>query len=555
MTFNICKSFLLYSWSKYRLFLIAMTVPFLLLIILKLSGPSPADTLLHFLGLILPVFSQLFFFIAAVCVFSYTETSTDLINRESAFPSQLYNLPVTTFNLVIWPLLFGIMLIVIPGSFTFQFLLTESNLARGPSDFTSTLWWLLYMSISVFAWAQAIVWSPFPYGWLRIIALTLILTLHFPVFISIASHEMQSTTAFTLILISILTACICSVLGVGRSRRGELKDIIEKDTTPEIVNRQDLHSFTDTTKALSWYEWRLHGKSPLILLFMFIFMSGFTGSVLDIYNKDLNITGDLLEYIIGPIVILPMFLVVVTGPVWANFQSNKYESYDIPAFFSARPSPTRIFFLAKFLAVAKSILLAFCLMAVIIICLSFFIDILDNFLGLIQFLNLAYGTFEIIILFTVIPVLFIFFIISSIANIIWMPWFFRKYMHWIVAGYCILLLFVPGIFNTGWYNDTSTRDLYLSYIHIALAGLAIFKTLLLFYLITRVRSTNLYTMNDILVIGSIWVSCILILFTMSLHYLPEDMFNWYPLLSGLVLFTPVLGIMGAPLALHYNRHR
>jgi len=74
-------------------------------------------------------------------------------------------------------------------------------------------------------------------------------------------------------------------------------------------------------------------------------------------------------------------------------------------------------------------------------------------------------------------------------------------------------------------------------------------------LIHRVGSRQLYPWRRIAWISGLWLAAIAAGRALYWRYVPDGIVSTTTVLFGLIVLVPVLGIMAAPMALHWNRCR
>ncbi|HJT32897.1 MAG TPA: hypothetical protein VJ783_12725, partial [Pirellulales bacterium] len=141
---------------------------------------------------------------------------TDLSKRDSGFPQRSFTLPVPTWKLVSVPMLGGLAAVYALWAWFSLLVLRPCGYPARP--------WSPAAVVAAFAGViQALAWTPFAEGWMRIVLTIVMLVLlglsHFAiVFIAGIDSELGNTIGLSLVW---LAAYGVAVAGVSRARRGD----------------------------------------------------------------------------------------------------------------------------------------------------------------------------------------------------------------------------------------------------------------------------------------------------------------------------------------------
>jgi hypothetical protein len=130
-----------------------------------------------------------------------------------------------------------------------------------------------------------------------------------------------------------------------------------------------------------------------------------------------------------------------------------------------------------------------------------------------------------------------------------------KSRAWKIVNATLCLVVLGAVVLSGWIGANPQRTMQVADVLArALPFLAAVKIGTLAVLIERVRTAGLYPVQRICCLCGGWILAIACTTVLYLAYAPSatSMFN---VLCGLIVFFPILGIVGAPLALHWNRSR
>ncbi len=205
-----------YVWTRHRLSLTLIAVYWLALILLcrTLSFDESLAGGIWALLLSSLCFTAFIFLLNNVSLCRDVKVET----RESGFPSRLWSLPMPTYALVGWPMLWGCGTIALAW-------LTLSWGALGPAfrphGFEPSLWWpALTLAVGV-AWLQALAWTPFPLSWVRAFVLIPLLGPIGFLFPILELFAVPPAIAYGSLVALGLAAYGVAVAGVARARRGD----------------------------------------------------------------------------------------------------------------------------------------------------------------------------------------------------------------------------------------------------------------------------------------------------------------------------------------------
>ena len=179
---------------------------------------------------------------------------TDLSKRDSGFPQRSFTLPVPTWKLVSVPMLGGLAAVYALWAWFSLLVLRPCGYPARP--------WSPAAVVAAFAGViQALAWTPFAEGWMRIVLTIVMLVLlglsHFAiVFIAGIDSELGNTIGLSLVW---LAAYGVAVTGVSRARRGDalqwlaLQRLVQRVADWQPGRRRE---FRSAAQAQRWYELR-----------------------------------------------------------------------------------------------------------------------------------------------------------------------------------------------------------------------------------------------------------------------------------------------------------
>lgn len=237
---------------------LALTLSFLLvasislLAIGKQEMPALASVLI-FLGFILACFYLLAVFL---------HSDSDVATPGSTYPSHYFTLPVKTSELVLWPVLSGI---VVVGLVTF---LVSFAIDKAHYDFNYL--GATFVMVTLLTTMQAVFWFPVGIPYSKLVLSVSVITGIFFLGIAPSVWKIDVGLQFKLYALVIATSVALTWVGVGKARTGRS---IVGQIRPIISWRKAkvaLPAFKNPFQAQVWYEWRQQGRILPIVTFLFI---------------------------------------------------------------------------------------------------------------------------------------------------------------------------------------------------------------------------------------------------------------------------------------------
>lgn len=245
----------LYLYSQHRMLIVASMGYLALLVVLfqtVLAGESPEDVA----GYTIPLFFAGLFWMA---VFSYPQA--DLASPHSGFPGHLLTLPVSTRQLVFWPMLLG-------GLTLAAMWLTMAMLIWRPVGVRLPLFWPAAMFPAALACLQAILWSPAGLPFVRILSSVVVVSVVVAFGLVSTNLGVPSALIGGVYVAVLPVAYALAVAGLTRARRGDspqwhapLARMVAR-----LRTRSEPPPFPSVRRALLWFEWRRHGLLLLVVL-------------------------------------------------------------------------------------------------------------------------------------------------------------------------------------------------------------------------------------------------------------------------------------------------
>lgn len=311
-------------------------------------------TAVIFIGLVLANFYLLAVFL---------HSDSDVATPGSTYPAHYFTLPVKTVDLVLWPVLSGV---VVVGGLTF---LVGSAIQRAGFTFdavTATL-----VVITVLTTMQAVFWFPIGISYSKLVLSITVIVGIFLITLAPAIWHMNVDVRTILLLLVSAASVGMTWIGVGRARAG---GSMVGAIRPSLRVRQaktDLPGFKSPFRAQVWYEWRHQGRvMPMvaILLFVIFLIPGYWKDTLTPVYWLSTPTGDTAMVSTFLSVYFPMIVVLIPVFAWVvgfgmKRSEVKRDDGSFHLFYSTRPLRDDTMVWAKLGVALKSTMVAWGLIA------------------------------------------------------------------------------------------------------------------------------------------------------------------------------------------------
>jgi hypothetical protein len=176
-------------------------------------------------------------------------------------------LPLPTYALVGWPMLWGSALLALAWLTLVWGVLRP---ALGPHGIDLPLWWPALTLAVALAWLQAIAWTPFPLPWLRAVVLIPLISPLASFAPLVEAFDISPMIRDGLLVALLLAAYGVAVVGVARARRGDGPywtwpgwSAWLRWTSKERARLP----FASPLRAQVWFEWRRVGVGFPVMIF------------------------------------------------------------------------------------------------------------------------------------------------------------------------------------------------------------------------------------------------------------------------------------------------
>lgn len=225
----------------------------------------------------------------------------------------------------------------------------------------------------------------------------------------------------------------------------------------------------------------------------------------------------------------------------------------MPSFFAALPLSTGDFAWAKMKTAMRSMLWLCVLVFVAAGAIAAIMGTTDSWAAMFETLRNRHGLLAATALIGLIPLSIAIFTLAGTANVVWIALIGRG---WRIGVTVVTVVASGALLASGW--SSAHPGQLLSIVRTLtdiLPLLAAAKLAAVALLVYRVGSMQLYPWPRILFIVCSWIGAVAGLFALYWFFTPPGLASARVVLFTLILLMPVLGILAAPLALHWNRSR
>jgi hypothetical protein len=508
-----------------------------------------------------PVLVPLFVFVTTKSAFTL-----DLAGTESRFPVHFLALPLNSRQLAL-PFMMGAVLVA-AALWAAGFAITDGRLLTGPAEVpphlrgastgVDTVPFLLASGV---AWIQAFIWMSFSRRGIRVWILVAMVVAHFVLLVLMAGHTLSVRATSLICVASLAIAGGVGTWGVARARRGD--PVVEAERRAESPTRKRSRikrtpSFASPLAAQAWFEWQAHGarhRSPFLLLVPLILSLLITLTFAMPWDPAAAAAPALVARAGANLVFIGGILFGITvlgGPSVASFRSTiswtHNDDFAIPAFFAALPLSTGQLAWTKM----KTGVRATASLIFVIVLLSALFTCVFQQLGLwavvFETLRERHGLVDTVLRMVLVPVGLALFLLGCAANVVWTALMGRGWKVMYVAltaiGLGLFMLVTASTKHPEWFGWVGPT------LRALLPWLVVAKIGALAWLAHRVAQHRHYSIARVASILVVWVVAVVAAWGIGLRLRPEADIE---LLYLIIVAMPVLGILGAPLAMQINR--
>lgn len=468
---------------------------------------------------------------------------TDLATAGTAYPARMFTLPVRTVALVGWPMAYG------TATFAVLWLITAGLIFR-PAGLDVPLWWPALLWAAELAWIQALVWWPFGLAWLRVVVGLLVA--HIPVTGTMLAQKLDLPEWVTLTFLGVAypLGLLAAWVGVARARRGVVPSWEWLSSVGASVDRLSAPraAFGSAGRALAWYERRRYGLALPLIVAVIVPIC-----VLSFFLEE--ITPPIMARNLGLALAVPVFCAGIGGGQVGRNNTWVREHYGLSSFAATRPVSTAAMVAAKLRAAARTTLLTWGLVSVMLAAGLFASGshrVLGTMLnGWLDARPAADVTAAVALAVVILVLLTWKRMVESLMLELIGREFVVKVM--VIAGVFVgLNVVVLGLWVLVHpeYHDTVRAAMPW------VAGvLACLKLALAVVAIRALRRKGLVADRTLLMLAGVWLGAFGGLFGTLAWLVPADVAPAYVLAPGVLLLLPLARLSAMPLALDWNRHR
>ncbi len=284
-------------------------------LILGLGQPVTLDPPDGRAALVIVPLSATFFYYLAVFSFGL---AGDLAGRQSIYPARMFTLPVTTRELVGWPMLGGAVAMA-------SLWLGTAMFARWPWGIDLPLIWPALLAAAFLAWTQALTWLAYPLPFLRVVVTVAWLVVLDAVVLLAIHYRAPESLMVAILAPQIPLAYLAARFAVTRARRGEVPDwrgrLARIMPIADVAPRRR-SPFPSPERAQAWFEWRRHGRT----------LPAWVGILLPFELALLWLAKDT-----PGLVAEILLLVLITPPFMAGFVAANVSRAPLTPFTATRP--------------------------------------------------------------------------------------------------------------------------------------------------------------------------------------------------------------------------
>jgi hypothetical protein len=479
-------------------------------------------------------------YLVAVFAFGF---DSDLAAAGTAFPSRMFTLPVQTDALAGWPMAYGAAAVALLW-------LTTAGLIFRPAGLDVPLWWPALLAAAELAWLQALVWWPFGLAWLRV--LVALLVAHVPITgtMLVLRLDAPEWAVSAGLGVALAAGLVAARAGVARARRGTVAPwgwLSRVGASFERADRQRTR-FGSAGRALAWYERRRHGLALPLMVVLIVPIC-----LLSFFLEE--ITPAILVRNLGLAVAVPVFCAGMGGGQVGRNNAWVREHYGLSSFAATRPVPTAAMVAARLRASARTTLLTWGLVAVML-GVGLFASGSHRLLG--QMIDAGLDTrpaVELVAAVAVGTVLLVLLTWKRMVESMMLELIGRELVVKVMVFAGLFVLINLVVVSLYVLVHPEYHDAVRTAMPWALGGLGCIKLVLGAVAIRALRRKRLVSDHVLLGLGAVWLVVFAILVGTLAWLIPADVSPVYMVALGIFLVMPFARISGMPLALDWNRHR
>jgi hypothetical protein len=534
-------------WSLHR-WTIAPALAYLL-VLAVLFGVAPAGTFGPMIGgqLSLPLVFALAYILAA---FTHGEQGA-IESADSLFPRRAFTLPVPTTALAGWPLLLG-------GALVALYWLGLAGLVWRPCGVAAPLWWPTVALAAILAWLQALMWSPYPLPFLRIIVLVPVVCGLAVALLTGVHYEVPAPLLVVGSLLLLAVGYALSVVGLARARRGDgapwrLWSPGRRPADGRSPDGADSYSralppFASPRRALSWFGWRRVGYAMPLMCGMVIVPS----LLLLFVARDAQ-HGALV------VLVMPGYALLMAGSAGLGMGSYHHSSRSnttLTPFIASRPVTTATLVADRLRLVLLSIAFTwgsiYLLIAITVTLSRAAAPLVEGWQQVVDRLGVKAWLY--LALAALVPPVIAW--KQAVSNL-WVPMTGRRWVAYLAGLAMAIGLTALGIviaLSVIW--QWGTNSIFMTALSWMLAAVVLLKLALGALVVRALLRRGLVAPGTLHRWGAVWLGAAVGLFVLAFVLTPAEMVSPVEVgCTAVLLLLPLVRLGLAPLALDWNRHR
>jgi hypothetical protein len=420
-----------------------------------------------------------------------------------------------------------------------------------PTGIGAPLWWPAVVLALFMATVQALAWTPFAQRWLHgvltvAVVMTPLLVLLVVLLVTEAYEIRLGNFVATALLVALIPfAYIAAYSGVARTRRNEFYDWRAWGRFMDWLARwrpAASHPFRSMSRAQLWYECRAHMIVPVFIACMlpcFCFVPA-----LDRHNVALG------WRLLGILLCTPVLIAMLAGGALGNLV-DPLSKFETGTFVLVRPTSTLSILRGK-------LALAAVMTAAIWILFLGYISILlvrPGFIESIQSVASSVPTWKAVGYPLLAFSLLVLFTWKTMVENLWICLSGRKWVEMTHAYVFVGLIFV-GIGSGLWiFFHPELHAAALAAVPWLMGLLLAIKLAAAASVVYGLLHFRLTTAGGAALMIATWLAVVFSLCSLALALLPREFAPATQVIPAIALFIPFARLGGAPLALHWNRHR
>ncbi|NLS97870.1 MAG: hypothetical protein GXX96_37490 [Planctomycetaceae bacterium] len=476
------------------------------------------------------------------------DPQTDLSSGDSLFPPRRFTLPLSTWALVGWPMLYGAaamfllwLALILPALRTLRPEITLLDPAL--------------LAAACLAWVQALAWTPFGLPYLRVAASVPLVVGVLILPVLAAWLGIPRIVILAGLAVQIPIAYAVAVAGVARARRGDNPQwsrIVHAATCLVRWYEAGERTFPTAKDAQRWLEQRRNGPGLTVALLLstpFVVGLSFFTAVHPIPELP------MLAWIASPLCMLwlPVASSVSAGAEFGLFRVSPRDSNPC-AFLATRPMTCTDFVFAKLRTALHAVLVCYAVAVPVFLLTTLLTGwhrkLLDGLLYLSG--GSAVGAIGIVLLaLLLLPALTW---KCSVENM-FIGLCGRKWVTNIaIPGTAVAFWSLPAL---GWwlYKSPAVLHFLVNAAPYLLVLLVVAKLALAGHVYRVLRRRQLIEPPAAQRVAALWLAAVILLSGLALWLIPSSILPWHSAVFGAVLLVPIVRISLAPLSLAWNRHR